>query len=312
MLALGLIGINKFGTALVLLCKCHATITSLSVVDTHKRSLSEEFNFEYMAVHVPKSNTATFHFFTKKLRYNNDAEEENAYVIRKQLKIYDIDASSGAAVMALGISPGDHVLDLCAAPGAKLCMILDLLGDSGSVTGVDAARHQLAACRTMLQKYKLGDRCRLFVADGTTFSVIPEGFRSDSESYESRSEERMDVFKEWTSRRPWKERKKAKKCATPQVVSKSHPPELIYYGQHSGVIGLTKGELYKTVAENEIAGYGYDKVLVDAECTHDGSVKHIQKFEHWGWVTLQRRVLDAERTDNLHALQAKTCYSLDL
>ncbi|KAI5409566.1 hypothetical protein KIW84_055114 [Lathyrus oleraceus] len=89
MLALGLIGINEFGTALVLLCKCHATITSLSVVDTHKRSLSEEFNFEYMAVHVPKSNTATFHFFTKKLRYNNDAEEENAYVIRKQLKVYD-------------------------------------------------------------------------------------------------------------------------------------------------------------------------------------------------------------------------------
>ncbi|XP_050909436.1 uncharacterized protein LOC127123242 [Lathyrus oleraceus] len=163
-----------------------------------------------------------------------------------------------------------------------------------------------------LARYKLGDRCRLFVADGTTFSVIPEGFRSDSESYESRSEERMDVFKEWTSRRPRKERKKAKKCATPQVVFKSHPPELIYYGQHSGVIGLTKGELYKTVAENEIAGYGYDKVLVDAECTHDGSVKHIQKFEHWGWVTLQRRVLDAERTNNLHALQAKTCYSLDL
>ncbi|KAI5444551.1 hypothetical protein KIW84_012984 [Lathyrus oleraceus] len=82
-------GINKFGTALVLLCKCHATITSLNVVDTHKRSLSEEFSFEYMAVHVPKSNTATFHFFTKKLWYNNDAEKEHAYVIRKQLKVYD-------------------------------------------------------------------------------------------------------------------------------------------------------------------------------------------------------------------------------
>lgn len=60
-------------------------------------------------------------------------------------------------------------------------MILDL-GDSGSVTGVDAARHRLAACRTMLQKYKLGDRCRLFVADGTSFSVIPKGLCSDSES----------------------------------------------------------------------------------------------------------------------------------
>lgn len=48
---------------------------------------------------------------------------------------------------------------------------------------------------------------------------------------------------------------------------------------------------------------------MDAECTHDGSVKHIQKFENWGWITLQRRVLDAERTDNLHALQVKTRYS---
>jgi hypothetical protein len=43
-------------------------------------------------------------------------------------------------------------------------------------------------------------------------------------------------------------------------VSKSHPPELIYYGRNSGVIGLTEGELYKTVSENEIASYGYDKV----------------------------------------------------
>ena len=26
----------------------------------------------------------------------------------------------------------------------------------------------------------------------------------------------------------------------------------------------------------------YDKVLVDAECTHDGSIKHLAKFEKWG------------------------------
>ncbi|KAK8471590.1 hypothetical protein PHAVU_003G264100 [Phaseolus vulgaris] len=218
-------------------------------------------------------------------------------------KIYGIDAASGAAVMALNVSPGDHVLDLCAAPGAKLCMILDLLGDSGSVTGVDAARHRLAACRTMLQKYMLGDQCRLFVADGTSFSVIPTRFRSDCESCESGLEERVDVFKEWTSRRPWKERKRASKNGTPQLVSSSQPPELIYYGQHSGVVGLTKGELFKTLSDNEIANNGYDKVLVDAECTHDGSIKHIQKFEHWGWRTFQRRVLDAERTDDLHSLQ---------
>ncbi|KAK4852397.1 hypothetical protein QYF36_023637 [Acer negundo] len=40
--------------------------------------------------------------------------------------------------------------------GALLCMILDILGDSGSVTGVDIARHRLAACRTLPQKLHPG------------------------------------------------------------------------------------------------------------------------------------------------------------
>lgn len=50
---------------------------------------------------------------------------------------------------------------------------------------------------------------------------------------------------------------------------------------------------------------------MDAECTHDGSIKHIQKFEQWGWTTLSRRVLDAERTDDLTVLQV-ICYLLSL
>ncbi|PPD76162.1 hypothetical protein GOBAR_DD26909 [Gossypium barbadense] len=211
-------------------------------------------------------------------------------------KIYGIDAASGAAVSVLNISPGDHVLDLCAAPGAKICMILDLLGDSGSVTGVDVARHRLAACRTMLQKYSLGDRCRLFVADGTTFSLAPLRVDSRSRSCESSFEEKDERFREWTSRRPWKERKraaKARETMSLQSVTTSENPELIFYGRHSGVVGLSKNKLYETMSDLEVSSCGYDKVLVDAECTHDGSVKHIQKFENWGWTTLQRRVLDA-------------------
>lgn len=66
--------------------------------------------------------------------------------------------------------------------GAKLCLMLDLLGDMGSVTGVDVSRHRLAACRTMLQKYASGNRCRLFVADGTTFSFIPTRVHADPRS----------------------------------------------------------------------------------------------------------------------------------
>lgn len=48
---------------------------------------------------------------------------------------------------------------------------------------------------------------------------------------------------------------------------------------------------------------------MDAECTHDGSFKHIQKFEFWGWKTLQRRVLDAKRTDDLTRLQVSNIIS---
>ncbi|XP_052145240.1 uncharacterized protein LOC127764397 isoform X2 [Oryza glaberrima] len=175
----------------------------------------------------------------------------------QQGKIYGIDAASGAAVLALDVQPGEHVLDLCAAPGAKLCMLADMLGGRGSLTGVDVAKHRLAACRTMLQKYSLGDRCRLFVADGTSFSILPVNSSLGNGEGSTCHKDNGSTLSEWTSKRSWKDRQKSK------------------------------------------------KVLVDAECTHDGSIKHIQKFEFWGWKTLDRRVLDAERTDDLLHLQLR-------
>ncbi|XP_022133296.1 uncharacterized protein LOC111005912 isoform X2 [Momordica charantia] len=223
-------------------------------------------------------------------------------------KIYGIDAASGAAVSALDILPGNHVLDLCAAPGAKLCMIVDLLDGLGSVTGVDVSQHRLAACRTLLQKYALGDICRLFVADGTAFALIPVKVTSESRLGESTPEDSLDRLKEWTSRRSWKERKKAAKAKqniAAALAQRCQDPELIYYGLKSGVVGFSKSEIYRSPSESEILSCGYDRVLVDAECTHDGSVKHIQKFESWGWTSLQRRVLEAERTDNLSVLQLR-------
>ncbi|XP_031493247.1 uncharacterized protein LOC116259526 [Nymphaea colorata] len=210
-------------------------------------------------------------------------------------KIYVIDAASGAAVTALNVLPGDHILDLCAAPVAKLCMLAELLGSSGSLTGVDIAKSRLAACRTMLQKYALGGRCRLFVADGTTFSLLPLGTCTENqpvmESENGDYRGKKGVYQEWSSRVPWSERRKSKHT---NRISKANTCELIFYGKHSGVIGLRKEQLFQTGKEEANDG-GYDKVLVDAECTHDGSVKNILKFEDWGWDTPQRRLLDAER-----------------
>lgn len=223
----------------------------------------------------------------------------------KDGKIYGIDAASGAAVSALSISPGDHILDLCSAPGAKLCMMLDLLGGAGSVTGVDVARHRLAACRTMLLKYGIGDHCRLFVANGTTFSLPP--VVRVVHTGDPLVEEPKLVYKKWSpKKRPWKERKQMNKAMsrrTSLIDLRTEYPELVFYGPHSGIVGLTKNQLYQVVEDDDLMFYGYDKVLVDAECTHDGSIKHIQKFEQWGWQTFQNRVLDAERTDELSVLQ---------
>ncbi|RLM61128.1 uncharacterized protein C2845_PM14G01940 [Panicum miliaceum] len=215
----------------------------------------------------------------------------------QQGKIYGIDAASGAAILALDVRPGDHVLDLCAAP--------DMLGSTGSLTGVDVAKHRLSACRTMLQKYSLGDRTRLFVADGTLFSILPVSSNLRRMEGSIGLEENGGTFSEWTSRRSWKDRQKAKKlnATGSQHLLASSEPELIYYGKHSGLVGLCKSDVLCPAVDDEACTSGYDKVLVDAECTHDGSIKHIQKFEFWGWKTLDRRVLDAERTDNLLQLQ---------
>jgi len=54
----------------------------------------------------------------------------------------------------------------------------------------------------------------------------------------------------------------------------------------------------------------YDRVLVDAECTHDGSLRHVAKFgDTWGWDTMSARVaLEPARlaavVDTQHALLA--------
>lgn len=47
----------------------------------------------------------------------------------------------------------------------------------------------------------------------------------------------------------------------------------------------------------------YDKVLVDAECTHDGSLKHILKYNVWGWENFEKKFMDPARLSSLATLQ---------
>lgn len=77
---------------------------------------------------------------------------------------------------------------------------------------------------------------------------------------ESELPENVDVFKEWTSKRTWKERKRARKGKDAHLVPGSQSPDLIYYGRHSGVVGLMKDDLFKNASDRKTMSHGYDKV----------------------------------------------------
>jgi 16S rRNA C967 or C1407 C5-methylase (RsmB/RsmF family) len=136
--------------------------------------------------------------------------------------VYGIDLSSGIAVDVLGVGKGMRVLDLCCAPGAKLCMMADRMEMQGELVGVDVAVHRVNTCRNIVRKYGLQGFAKVLLGDGREFE--------DTE--------------------------------------------------------------------------GFDRVLVDAECTHDGSIKHLIKFqEQWGWETFEKRVMDPKRLESLKELQ---------
>ncbi|ORZ38962.1 S-adenosyl-L-methionine-dependent methyltransferase [Catenaria anguillulae PL171] len=172
-------------------------------------------------------------------------------------RILGMDVSSAVAVHALDVQPTDHVLDLCCAPGAKLTLIAQLLNPQGrindvrgSVTGVDVSAPRLAVARALIKKHAVVS-ARLFEADGTRFSVRAPRWSVEAIQKRVRAqagEELEELSQEWVVR-------------PDAVVAPFHAPKI-----------LRKDPQFLDDA------CLYDKVLVDAECTHDGSVAHILKY----------------------------------
>ncbi|KAJ1931634.1 hypothetical protein FBU59_006647, partial [Linderina macrospora] len=184
--------------------------------------------------------------------------------------ILGMDISSGIAALALSPTPGDNILDLCCAPGAKLLFLAELLQSQGSVTGVDIAEHRAATCRSLVKKHAGDDkiRIRVFVEDGTTFGErAPRHGWSEPELV--RQAAKMDPVDPKSVRRPWFA---SKMLASPFALSGSDL---------------------------------YDRVLVDAECTHDGSLVHIKKYEQWGYDKLAAQVISDDRSSTVPVLQSK-------
>ncbi|CAH0479818.1 unnamed protein product [Peronospora belbahrii] len=194
-------------------------------------------------------------------------------------QVYGIDISSGFAVSLLEVQPGEHVLDLCCAPGAKLTMIADLLQLRGSVTGVDYSRSRLCACRHLVHKYHLLSadtqwRCRLFHADGRTFNIGPKTECANVDGME----ELLDTQE--IALRASKDQKRKRKNKSARARDAKQQKCLL------------------------VDAALYDKVLVDAECTHDGSIRHLQRLNTVDkWKDYVRDHLNVKEVERIIKLQ---------
>ncbi|CAD7972077.1 unnamed protein product [Amoebophrya sp. A25] len=233
----------------------------------------------------------------------------------KRGEIYGCDAASGAAVFALlsGIDtkPKDEqgssnssrevlssrqkfscdvetetplrVLDLCCAPGMKFCTIADALVDHSntSLVGVDVDRQRLNACDTVVAKYfrrpqVLGDasNCgngdgdasrasstlRLECADGRDFFIAKE------------DDPRLSV---------------SNIAGTKGQRKKQRRLDANYQGASSNKDDSSLPSSDGAPVKDGV----FDLVLVDAECSHDGSLRHVEKYRsQWGLESMGTRI----------------------
>ena len=172
--------------------------------------------------------------------------------------VFGMDASSLAAVWALGPCQGEHVLEICCAPGTKLCCLADVC----LVTGIDCSHQRLTVARSQVKRCQVQESVKgLWLADGQTWNYDGEELLSQGLTRGDRKQSR-------------RKRQKTEAAGAPEL---------------------------------------FDRVLVDAECAHDGSLKHIRKFfdhrgrvsnlqtleEHMPWLSKQKRGELAELQYNL-------------
>jgi 16S rRNA C967 or C1407 C5-methylase (RsmB/RsmF family) len=222
-------------------------------------------------------------------------------------RIYGMDVSSGAAVQALLIdsidkSSKDHaanhefrVLDLCCAPGLKTCAIADLLEQCQKTTkleivGVDINAPRLHLCRKIIQKYHIDpdtsgkpmtDKCglciSLFCADGTTFGTRAS-LEKDTESliFDSVLAREESIIAGKRKRLNKSARSRERKRLKTLGKHIFHGTQLLQNtnGSSEHCSNFTNST---DNHDHEILITRFDRVLVDAECSTDGAVRHLQK-----------------------------------
>jgi hypothetical protein len=249
-------------------------------------------------------------------------------------RVAGVDAGSAAAAYLLDPQPGECVLDLCCAPGTKLLVLSELMQRTGWLCGVDVSQERLGAAATVLRKYgavcpgiaQPGWRLQLFCADGTRFLTSPsaEDATPPTHACQLCPLTAAPVLDSWAENMCQRAVGALQRGLPPPLTGRhlenarqqrqrrfgARPCECIAPDPHAHWCCCGARADFETVARAvpyEGDGFSsgpFHRVLVDAECTHDGSVKHLAKFAtQWGWESFERRVLDPGRLDGLQALQ---------
>lgn len=212
----------------------------------------------------------------------------------------DVSSGAAAAALLLGIpvtASNARVLDLCCSPGLKLCTIADYLVSSATVVGVDVSEERLAVCKRIVKKYhvdpatsgfspnKNGPRIRLYCADGTTFGSEPDPTLVFDSVAAIEDQQVAGKRKRMNKSARARERKRLRQLSSLDKKS-------------------TTGVSHDN--ESKLTIEPFDYVLVDAECSTDGSLKHVQqraKKAGKGELATNETLTDPNKLESLVELQ---------
>ncbi|WP_151704858.1 16S rRNA (cytosine(967)-C(5))-methyltransferase RsmB [Nitrincola alkalilacustris] len=77
------------------------------------------------------------------------------------------DEAAQLAAELLELEPGQHLLDACAAPGGKLCHLIEQAEDPASITAIEISESRAERIHDNLHRLGFEDACNLLVADAS-------------------------------------------------------------------------------------------------------------------------------------------------
>eukprot|EP00388_Colpodella_angusta_P024130 GDKJ01062864.1.p1 GENE.GDKJ01062864.1~~GDKJ01062864.1.p1 ORF type:complete len:424 (-),score=66.28 GDKJ01062864.1:125-1396(-) len=206
----------------------------------------------------------------------------------KNHEIFGMDAASVVTVMALSAEIGDVVLDLCCCPGAKLSLLIDLVGENGSVSGVDISEDRMRICASQLAKrgariYNpvFGNLSDGSIAGKSAGSVFL--YREDGKTFDP------------CKSSPWMLESTMKRMKKTLSNAKRQRDE--FFGKETGKEeNVGAPEAFKILESSVVPPKVFRKILVDVECTHDGSSRHVRKsVGKMGWDVACEQLCGKER-----------------